>query len=330
MAQVSIVLPIFNVRNYLERSLSSLLNQTFSDFEVLCVNDGSTDDSSLIIQKYVDKDSRFKRLDKLNGGLSDARNYGLKFVKSAFVMFLDSDDYFEPNMLEMVITKMTQDKLDLVIFDYNQFFDELKIKEEIHIPFESNIIYNPKLDKSLFAYVNNAAWNKLYRTDIFIQNELEYPFGYRHQDLGTTFRYLTLCKRVGFINIPLYNYLADRPNNITLQVDQKIKHILDMVKLNINFFKEYNIFDFYYEELKYLSVINILYSFRKLSQFSNWKFVFDFIDQTFKMLKTNFPDLPKSKYPIWDEPNSHIYLVKSKLKAYYIYKRLRRYLWEKS
>lgn len=330
MTQVSIVLPIFNVRDYLERSLNSLLTQNFIDFEVLCVNDGSTDDSSSVIQKYVDLDSRFKRLDKPNGGLSDARNYGLKFVKSPYVMFLDSDDYFEPNMLELAMTRMTQDKLDLVVFDYQQVFDESKIKEHIHIPFEQNIIYDPKQDKSLFAYVNNAAWNKLYRTDIFIRNNLEYPFGYRHQDLGTTFRYLSFCKRVGFINIPLYNYLADRPNNITQQVDKKIDHILDMVQLNINFFKEKDIFEFYYEELKYLSVINVFYSFRKLSQLSNRKFVFSYINQTFKLLKSNFQDFPKSKYPIWDEPNSNIYLSKFKLKAYYIYKCLRRKLWKKS
>lgn len=329
MAQLSIVLPIYNVRDYLDRSLNSLLLQSFKDFEVLCVNDGSTDDSSTIIQKYVEMDSRFKRFDKKNGGLSDARNYGLERVNSPYIMFLDSDDYFEVEMLQLAMSRMIQDNLDLVVFDYQQIFDESNLNEQIHIPFESNKTYDPKIEKSLFAYINNAAWNKIYKTEIFKKNNIQYPYGYRHQDLGTTFRYLFYCQRVGFIDTPLYNYLADRPNNITQQVDQKIDHILDMVELNIMFFKENEIFEFYYEELKYLSIINILYSFRKLSKITNMKFVFSFIDRTFNLIKSNFKDFPKAKYAIWDEPNAEIYLSKFKLKVYYIYKSVRRMIWKK-
>ena len=244
-------------------------------------------------------------------------------------MFLDSDDYFEANMLELALSRMIDDKLDLVVFDYHQVFDETNIRECIHIPFSSEKIYSPIIDKSVIAYINNAAWNKMYRTEIFIQNNLEYPYGYRHQDLGTTFRYITFCKRIGFIDLPLYNYLADRPNNITQQVDKKINHILDMVNFNIEFFVKNELYEHYYEELKYLSIINIMYSFRKLSQLLNLNFVFDFINKAFELINTNFPDFPESKYPIWDEPNSKIYLFKNRLKAYYLYTSLRRYIWKK-
>jgi len=330
MVQISVVVPIYNVGPYLKRSLDSLIDQTFTDFEILCVNDGSTDNSADIIQQFVVRDHRFKRLDKQNGGLSDARNFGLKQVTAPYVMFLDSDDFFESNMLELSFKRMVQDQLDLVIFDYNQVFDETKFVEPMHLPFESDRVYDPRIDKSLYAYMNNAAWNKMYRTDLFKQNGLEYPYGYRHQDLGTTFRYLSYCERVGFIQKPLYNYRADRPNNITQQVDYKIDHILDMVKLNIVFFKDHNLFETYYEELKYLSVINLLYSFRKLTQFTHQAFVFEFIDQTFGLIKENFPDFPKAKYPIWDEPNARIYLNPFKLKIYYVFTMMRRRLCKKS
>jgi glycosyltransferase involved in cell wall biosynthesis len=330
MAQVSVVVPIYNVESYLQRSLDSLMKQTYHDFEVLCINDGSTDASAKIIQQFVDCDTRFKRHDKENGGLSDARNYGLKRVTSKFVMFLDSDDFYELDMLEKAMTRMVQDQLDCVIFDYNQYFDETNLKEQIHLPFDATQTYDPRVHKSLFAYVNNAAWNKVYRTDLFKVNNIEYPFGYRHQDLGTTFRYLTFCERVGFIHEPLYNYLADRPNNITQQVDTKIDHILDMVQLNLDFFKSKHIFDVYYEELKYLSVINLMYSFRKLTQFTDRRFVFEFIDRTFDLIKSNFPDYPKSKYPIQNVPNARIYLSRRNLKAYYVYASIRRVLCKKS
>jgi len=170
------------------------------------------------------------------------------------------------------------------------------------------------------AYLSNAAWNKIYRTQIFKLNQIEYPTGYRYEDLGTTFRYLTFCERVGFINRPLANYLIDRPNNISGSSDTKIKDILVMVKMNIAFYKEHLVFDDYYEELKYLSSINCLNMLRKVPTMDNLGFVNEFINETFKVITENFDDFPKCKYSLMDIPQASIYFNKTKLKLYVYYK----------
>ncbi len=320
MPKVTIVLPYYNVGDYIDKCLNSLLNQTYRDFEVFCVNDGSKDHSDEIVQKYVNQDNRFRRFVKTNGGLSDARNFGLKYVDSEYVMFLDSDDYFELKLLEKCVNKMIVDNCDLAIYDYNQLFIRENRKELIREHFDENRIYNPKVDKELVAYLSNAAWNKIYRTQLFKVNNIEYPTGYRYEDLGTTFRYLTYCERVGFINQPLANYLIDRPNNISGSSDVKIKDILIMVKMNVDFYKQHSLFNHYYEELKYLSAINCLNMLRKVPTMDNLEFVYEFIDETFKTLKEAFNDFPKCKYSLMELPQSSIYFNKNKLKLYVYYK----------
>ena len=159
MPKLTIVLPYYNVGDYIDRCLNSLLNQTVSDFEVFCVNDGSKDHSDDIVKKYVEMDPRFKRLVKQNGGLSDARNFGLKDVHSKYVMFLDSDDFFEPDLVESCLNKMENDQCDLVIYNYKQLLIRENRSELITEKFDSNKIYNPKVDISLVAQLSNAAWN---------------------------------------------------------------------------------------------------------------------------------------------------------------------------
>ena len=329
MSQLTIVLPYYNVGDYIDRCLNSLLNQTNPDFEVFCVNDGSKDHSDEIVKKYGELDSRFKRLVKQNGGLSDARNFGLKDVTTKYVMFLDSDDFFEPNLVELCLNKMEHEQCDLVIYNYKQFFIRENRSELITEKFDSNKIYNPNIDKSLVAHISNAAWNKIYRTELFKSNQIEYPVGYRYEDLGTTFRYLMCCERVGFIDKPLANYLIDRPNNISGASDKKIKDILSMVELNIDFYQKNHKFEDYYEELKYLSSINCLNMLRKVPLMDDLNFVISFIDDTFRVLKNNFKDFPKSSYGLMNLPQASIYFNPLKLKLYVYYKYLSRKLGKK-
>lgn len=324
MPKVTIVLPFYNVGDYIDRCLNSLMNQSFPDFEVFCVNDGSKDHSDDIVQSYVRKDSRFKRFIKQNGGLSDARNFGMKYVESEYIMFLDSDDYFESDLLELAVNKMEINDCDLVVYNYKQIFIQENRTELIKERFKDNIIYNPKINKDLVAYLSNAAWNKIYRTNIFRQNNIEYPIGYRYEDLGTTFIYLTYCNRVAFIDKPLANYLIDRPNNISGASDKKIKDILNMIQKNIEFYKENNLFNDYYEELKYLSAINCLNMLRKIPTMNDLEFSNNFVNDCFKILRGYFKDFPNSTYDLKKIPQADIYFNPVKLKCYMYYKYLMR------
>ncbi len=116
--KVSVIVPIYNVEKYLRKSLDSLANQTINDYEVILVNDGSTDNSQSIIDEYVEKYSVFKGFKKENGGMSSARNFGLKYAKGEYIAFVDSDDFVELNFLEKLYDKAKKDKSDVVICDY--------------------------------------------------------------------------------------------------------------------------------------------------------------------------------------------------------------------
>ena len=320
---ISIVLPIYNVEHYLERCLKSISAQTFSDFEVLCINDGSTDDSQLIIDKYVQNDNRFKSFIKDNGGLSDARNYGLVRSKADHIMFLDSDDFVEKDLLKDTYEKAIKYDLDIVIFDFYQFYVQDDHRDVVNNVFDEDKIYNLKEQPDLLCYVNNAAWNKLYRTELFTKNDITYPFGYRHQDLATTPKLLYLAEKVGFVNKPLYNYLVDRPNNLTQQYDKQIYHIIDMNMEYLQFYKNNKIFQQYYEQLKYLCIINILTSLKKVVNFTDYHFVREFINDVFKFIKHYFPDYPACIYDFKQEKVDIIYSNKSLLLLYISYRKVK-------
>lgn len=319
--ELTIIVAIYNVEAYLEKCLRSLKEQSYKDFKVLCVNDGSTDESPLIIDKFVNKDRRFIKLDKPNGGLSDARNYGLKFVETKYVMFLDGDDYFESEMIEICINNMNRDNLDMFVFSFNIISNYNNSTEEKNMKI-GNGVYNLETKPEILAYTPNAAWNKCYKTSLFIDNKIEYPFGYRHQDLGTTPKLIYLSKRIGYLNKPLYNYIEDRPNNITTQVDRKLYHIIDMSKEIVDYYNNHGVGNKYRFELSYLVNANFIQSLRKVVTINDKIFVNKFIDDVFKYKKNNLSKV--LKYDLVNVKSDYIYQHKFLLKAYYLYRNIRK------
>lgn len=115
---VSIIVPVFNVEKYLRQCLDSILGQTFNQFEVIIVNDGSTDNSGAICQEYEARDNRIVYLEKENGGVSEARNLGLDFATSEYIIFIDSDDWIEPTYVEVLYEKIEEYQADIVFENY--------------------------------------------------------------------------------------------------------------------------------------------------------------------------------------------------------------------
>lgn len=319
MAKISIVVPIYNVKDYLRKNLESLRRQTYQDFEVLCVNDGSTDDSQTIIDEYVKLDDRFRSYTKDNGGLSDARNYGLDRSGGEYIMFIDGDDFVEKDMLENCVRHMEKDNLDMFVFAYNQYYLEEDRREFIGLNITDEIT-NLKKEHSILAYTPNAAWNKMYRRDLFIKNDIRYPFGYRHQDLGTTAKLLFFAGKIGYENKAYYNYLIDRPNNITRMIDEKIYHIIDMCKEITEFYIKHDYFKETYDELYYLVNTNLIQSLKKAMKLKDRDFVFKFIDDVFTFRKNYFSKKSK-KYDLLEERTYIVYLHKDLCKLYYLYNR---------
>ena len=134
MPSISIIIPVYNVEKYLRRCLDSVLNQTFSDWEAICVNDGSPDNCDKILADYAARDSRFKIVSKKNGGLSDARNVGLSHATGKYIMYLDSDDFIHPQTMEIAHAMAMRDNSDIVSFRYDSGYRaRLKIRNALHM-----------------------------------------------------------------------------------------------------------------------------------------------------------------------------------------------------
>ena len=138
MVKISVIVPVYNVENYLKKCIDSIINQTFQDIEIICVNDGSTDNSRKILEEYKNKDSRIKIIDKENGGLSSARNAGIKTAEGEFLSFIDSDDWIDKTMLEKLYKNITGLNSDISICAVHRFDEEKQIIETIDE--EGNVI----------------------------------------------------------------------------------------------------------------------------------------------------------------------------------------------
>ena len=236
MPKISVIVAVYNLEQYLDRCIQSVLKQTYTDFELILVNDGSKDSSLDICLKYEKQDDRIIVLDKENGGLSDARNKGLEIATGEYIEFIDGDDFIEENLLELCINKLEETKADIVMFDVYQYYTETNTKEIISNPFDENKIYNLENNHELLTSIMNCAWNKLYRRSLFLENAIQYPKGYYYEDLGTTYRLVARANKIAFVNTPLYNYLQDRPGNITSSFNRKTFDVIDMIQINVEDF----------------------------------------------------------------------------------------------
>lgn len=277
MCKYSIIVPIYNVEDYLDKCLNSLLLQSYQDFEVLCVNDGTKDNSQAIVDAYVLKDNRFKSFIKENGGLADARNYGVKHAIGTYILFIDSDDYAELELLSTIESSLGQH--DLVIFGYSQKDLIKNTAEDILPQFEENKSYSLKTCSNLLDRIDNCAWNKCYHRSLLMGNE--YPRGFLYEDLGATYIIVDQARSIGFIKKPLINYLLNRPGNITTLVGTRLLDIFEMCRLNIEYFKNNDKFDLYYSELERLCWKNIVECLRKLRLAKDKQFALNFIDMAF-------------------------------------------------
>ena len=228
--KVSVIVPVYNVEKYLEKCLNSIVNQTYKNIEIILVNDGSTDNSLEIMKKFKQKDDRIILLEKENGGLSDARNYGLKKASGSYISFVDSDDFINEKMLEILVNNLIQYKADISMCQFKMFFYDTN---KISYTTENNIIcYNKKeaLKKLLNSdeTIGNHAWNKLYKKELF--DGVEYPKGKNFEDIGTTYKLFDKSKVIVYTDFMGY-YYYQRENSITGNLNLKsLKDGLDLEK----------------------------------------------------------------------------------------------------
>lgn len=233
---ISVIVPVYNVEKYLDRCVESVLNQTYKDFELLLVDDGSPDECPRLCDEWAKKDERIKVFHKSNGGLSSARNYGLDRAKGDYIAFVDSDDFVHPDYLNLLYSALTQADADVAICDYINFKenDVINYEKEKTEAFEeyNNIAIFQKYEEVDLV----VAWNKLYKKNIFAN--VRFPIGKIHEDEGTHYKCLYQSKKTVVIKNVLYYYffndngISKRP--FSLSNLAKIEFVIEKA----GFFKE--------------------------------------------------------------------------------------------
>ena len=287
----SVIVPIYNVEEFLERCIDSILQQTFDDYELLLVNDGSPDNSAYICRKYLNND-KVKYFEKENGGLGDARNYGIKRACGEYLVFVDSDDYIENNLLESVNNAINEFACDIVIFDYAlvNMQDELIYVEKQKL--EPNKIINFKTNKELLL-LEPAAWNKVYKRELFVENQFEYPANVWYEDLRTTAKVLSVAERIVYIDKAFYRYFQ-RPGSIMNndKIQRNIE-IIDAVEDLRSFFDKHFPKQFI-SEIEFLAILKVLID--TAGRVMSVRCDKHIADQLYFYVKNNFPDFRRNKY----------------------------------
>ena len=242
MAKVSVIVPIYNVEKYLPKCLDSLINQTLDDIEIILVNDGSTDNSGNIAKEYKAKyNDKFIYLEKENGGLSDARNFGIPYAKGEYIAFLDSDDYIEEDAYEKMYEKVKKEDADYIECD---FIWEYPNKQII----DKRIEYIDK--KDMVAKVRVVAWNKLIKRELIIKNNITFPKGLRYEDIEFTYKLIPFLQKVSYIDKPFVHYVQ-RNNSIANVQNEKTADIFIILDNVEKYYKEKNLYDEYKEQIEY-------------------------------------------------------------------------------
>ena len=204
MKKLSVIVPVYKVEPYIHKCVDSILNQTYTNLEVILVDDGSPDNCGKICDEYAEKDSRVKVIHKKNGGLSDARNAGIDIAAGDIIGFIDSDDYIEPYMYQEMIDYMQLNNLDIVCADTNQV-KENKIKYKPR--YKENKIWkkNEALYEILNGSLDKSAVNKIYKRRVI--NNIRFPKGRVYEDVATTYQFIYNADKIGYLSKPYYYYI---------------------------------------------------------------------------------------------------------------------------
>lgn len=311
MPKVSIIVPFYNVENYIEKCLKTLVNQTLQEIEIILVNDGSKDGSIEIAKKFLKQyPKKIIYLEKENGGLSDARNFGIKYAKGEYVAFLDSDDYIEEDMYKNMYDIAKKENSDMVECN---FYWEYPNKKKLDISKQ----YNSK--QEMLEKVRVVAWNKIIKRKILEKSDIQFPKGYRYEDVEFTYKLIPFLEKVSFCKQPMIHYVQ-REGSISNSQNERTKEIFDVLDHVIKFYKENGIYDEYKQQLEYVYVrYSFCSSLLRMTKIQNKKLKKELLEITWNKVNTNFPNWKKNKLLRKNKTVKDLYLKTINKTTYRIY-----------
>lgn len=288
MIKVSVIVPVYNVEDYLERCLESLVHQTLKDIEIIAIDDGSTDRSSEILAKYK---KYIKIITQKNSGVATARNSGLKVAKGEYIAFVDSDDWVSPTMYEDLYNKAKSSDYDVAICKF-QYADEFKswpgVKDINHD------VLNLKDKKRYMISMYPVLWNKIYKKEKI--NNVRFKDGVWAEDVEFLYRALSKIDTIGFIDTFEYYYFQREKSESRL-FDKRVYHYIDNFNGIIQYYKKNHIYDLYKDELEYCYVRYLYATFvKRAASFEDYGEFQEAVDEALDNVKKMFPKYRKNPY----------------------------------
>ena len=307
--KVSVIIPVYNVKEYVEKCVETVIKQTYSNLEIILVDDGATDGSGEICDKLACKDQRIEVIHKKNGGLSDARNAGLKVVTGEYYLFVDSDDWISVNMVKRLVDCAEKEDADIVSCG---FFDVMK-DEIINIPDNldvQNLNREEALKSILEGQIRDYAWNKIYKRQVF--DGLSYPVGRNYEDMATTYKAFLKAQKVSVLSESLYYYIQ-REGSIS-NSENKYKILKNKYDALISHYERIEIISSDFPNLRNLCIRNF---YDRVNSFMDYAFLSykEKSEQKTKMIQETIWCM-KKYYEEIQKDNKYKKLRKWKTKSY--------------
>lgn len=278
--KVSIIIPVHNSSKYLKKCIDSVLKQTYKNIEVICIENGSKDNSLKILKQY----KTIKTYSLKESGISLARNYGIKKAKGEYLYFLDSDDYIKENLIEELVKKLEKDKSDLCYAKYYSVYEEKNKKEKTEL-YTFDILNKKQIITNLHNI--NLGPQKLFKKEIITNNNITFPLNTKYEDVYFVLKYLYFSNKISMVNEYLYYYLI-HSNSETTTMDSRVFDILKIIKL---YEKIYDKDEIENVTVKLLTTYTIRQRYQKNNKIRN-----EFIDETFNHLNKNYKNWRKCNY----------------------------------
>lgn len=299
MPKVSVIVPVYNVEKYLDRCLDSLVNQTLQEIEIIVINDSTPDQSQIIIDKYMNlyPNKVFSYI-KPNGGLSDARNYGMSKMKGDYFGFVDGDDYVEYSMFEKLYERAIQEEADVTTCDFYWTYPN-RLQRATDGPYTN--------ERELLTKMMPTVWNKLYKKSWFDSLDIEFPVGLRYEDSSFSIRLAPFIRKLAYVNEPLV-YYVQRQDSITYTQNSKVGDMLTVFNDIFEFYQKHNLYDQYQSELEYLTLKYFLgSSFLRAAQIQDKNTRKAILKEGWDLLNKRFPTWRKNQYLLSQKDKKHLY-----------------------
>jgi len=293
--KVSVIVPVYNVEQYLRKCLDSLVNQTLEDIEIIVVNDGTPDNSQVIIDEYVKNyPNKVYGYIKENGGLSDARNFGMQYAKGEYIAFVDSDDFVAVTMYEKLYNKAIEENAEIVVcayFNVNANNNTMKSaqKGNLHI-YDGSIHDHPEIIENNAPY----AWNKLVKKELFDRTGILFPKGYIYEDICTMYPLLASANKISKVDEELYYYIVERKGSITSSFSKSKTLMLRSLELLDERFEELGLFDEFRDQIVVINLRHIYLRFKEFDKYKWRREQIKFVNQAFNLLNKHFKNWRKN------------------------------------